>query len=205
MDALPAFNARIPEIPKPKLNEIEAAVMDNGGNHVNTIKWTGFIPAQNTALAAATVMGANKLRVLPPDATQEQKDQLAFDLADDNDFNTFTHSQEAYNQALPDYIDPATGKVDENKIKANGVISPVYDQIKAFNKYNREMKADATRRYKIIGEGRMLDLSNVIRPDDFYEIDENAPITAENLVMLDLFGQSGAAKEKINIFRPMKD
>ena len=183
------FQLKIPEIGKPLMKTVGTLVKTPNG--VVDQKIGFFDPETNMN---ASVAEANDL-ILPPlpeNATQIQRNEYEQKKASLGTNGIWQDAAAALNAALADgKYKKEDGTIDLNAVKAdNPIASNILELAIRWNDYSEKGKADATAGMYTDRMGNQISLLDIVSPDDFFTIDINKPLSAEQIIFLQKFGDA---------------
>lgn len=186
---LEKFQLKIPEIGKPLMKTVGTLVKTPNG--VVDQKVGFFDPETNMN---ASVAEANDL-ILPPlpeNATQIQRNEYEQKKASLGTNGIWQDAAAALNAALADgKYKKEDGTIDLNAVKAdNPIASNILELAIRWNDYSEKGKADATAGMYTDRMGNQISLLDIVSPDDFFTIDINKPLSAEQIIFLQKFGDA---------------
>lgn len=186
---LEKFQLKVPEIGKPLMKTVGTLVKNQNGIIDQTI---GFFDPETNMNASLAEANDLILPPLPANATQIQKNEYEQKKASLGTNGIWQDAAAALNAALSDgKYKKEDGTIDLNAVKAdNPIASNILELANRWNDYAEKGRADAVAGMYTDQMGNQISLLDIVSPDDFFTIDINKPLSAEQIIFLQKFGDA---------------
>lgn len=186
---LEKFQLKVPEIGKPLMKTVGTLVKTPNGVVDQTI---GFFDPETNMNASVAEANDLILPPLPANATQIQKNEYEQKKASLGTNGIWQDAAVALNAALSDgKYKKEDGTIDLNAVKAdNPIASNILELANRWNDYAEKGRADAVAGMYTDQMGNQISLLDIVSPDDFFTIDINKPLSAEQIIFLQKFGDA---------------
>ena len=186
---LEKFNVKVPEVGKPLMKTVGTLVKTPNGVVDQTI---GFFDPETNMNASVAEANDLLLPPLPSNATQLQKNEYEQKKAALGTNGIWQDAATALNAALADNkYKKEDGTIDLNAVKSdNPIAANILELANRWNDYAEKGKADATAGMYTDHVGNQISLLDIVSPDDFFTIDINKPLSAEQIIFLQKFADA---------------